>query len=217
MTRHCLDLFAGLGGFSSAFEASDDWEVMTVDIDNQFAPDIHADVLDLRPRDFETDFEVILASPPCTAFSLMASGTHLDDEGRPKTNWGAMSLALVHHTVGLIKGLDPEWWFLENPMGGLRREFGKPDAHIWWCQYGSNRAKPTDLWGRIPPSFDERRCYNGNDGCDHDKAPRGSPTGTNAGDLTPAERARIPRGISEAVLRSVETPRPTADAMEGDW
>lgn len=206
-TRHCLDLFAGLGGFSAAFEDSPRWTVTTVDLEDEFAPDIQADILDLRPADLP-DPDVVLASPPCTAFSMAASGTHLDAEGRPVSEWGAESLALVHHTVGLIKGLDPEWWSLENPMGGMRRVLGRPDAHVWWCQYGADRAKPTDFWGRIPPSFDERRCHNGNTDCHHEPAPRGSDAGTQASNRSAAERAELPYGLSEAVLEAVEHPEP---------
>jgi hypothetical protein len=201
-----LDLFAGLGGFSAAFDDSPEWDVVTVEIEEDFDPDICADVLELRPGDLP-DPDVVLASPPCTAFSMAASGTHLDGEGRPVSEWGQTSLALVHHTIGLIKALDPDWWFLENPMGGMRAQLGRPEAHVWWCQYGSDRAKPTDLWGRIPPSFDAKRCHNGNTACHHEAAPRGSDAGTQASDKTAAERAKIPYGLSEAILEAVENPR----------
>ena len=205
-TKHCLDLFAGLGGFSAAFADADDWDVTTVEIEEEFDPDIQADVLDLRPDDLP-EADVVLASPPCTAFSMAASGTHLDAEGRPVSDWGRESLALVHHTVGLIKGLDPEWFVIENPMGGMRRVLGRPDAHVWWCQFGSNRAKPTDFWGRIPVSFDERQCHNGNEDCHHEPAPRGSHSGTQSNDLPPSERARIPYELSASILEAVENPQ----------
>lgn len=42
-----LDLFCGLGGFSSAFKESERWDVTTVDIEERFDPDITADVMDL--------------------------------------------------------------------------------------------------------------------------------------------------------------------------
>jgi len=47
--QHCLDLFAGLGGFSQAFEEAEGWEVTTVDIQERFGTDICADVMD-SPR-----------------------------------------------------------------------------------------------------------------------------------------------------------------------
>ena len=213
-TQRCLDLFSGLGGFSAAFTDSDGWEVTTVEIQEEFNPDICADILDLRPQDLP-DADVILASPPCTAFSMAASGTHLDSEGRPESDWGAESLALVHHTIGLIKALDPDWWVLENPMGGMRRQLGEPDAHVWWCRYGSDQAKPTDLWGRIPESFDARRCSKGNRECHHEPAPRGSDSGTQKCGQSASERAKIPHGLSKAILQSVESPEPEQQTLPG--
>lgn len=207
MTRTCLDLFSGEGGWHAAFADAGGWQVVTVDTDARFGPDIRADVLDLRPSDLP-DADVVLASPPCTAFSMAASGTHIDADGRPVSDWGAESIALTHHTRGLCRALDPEWYVIENPMGGMRKELGPPDAHVWWCRYGSDRAKPTDLWGRLPPSFDARRCWNGNADCHHEPAPRGSDAGTQRGDRDAAERARIPYGLSEAVLAAVESPAP---------
>lgn len=222
MRKVCIDLFAGLGGFSAAFEDDPEWEVVTVEIDDSFDPDICADVLNLTPSDLldeigEFDQLVVLASPPCTAFSMAASGTHLDEDGRPVSEWGRKSLALVHHTLGLIKGLDPEWYFIENPMGGMRNELGNPpDAHVWWCKYGSDRAKPTDLWGRIPPSFDAKSCSNGNDSCHHESAPRGSHTGTQSSELSPSERAKLPRGLSDAILDAVENPKDEVVQLTAD-
>lgn len=207
---HCLDLFAGLGGFSAAFEAADGWEVTTVDIEEKFAPDRQADILDLRPNDLP-DADVILASPPCKAFSMAAHGSHLDADGRPVSEWGETSLALVHHTVGLIKAIDPDWWIIENPMGGMRNELGEPDAHVWWCQYGASRAKPTDFWGRIPPSFRPKRCRRQSPDCDHERAPRSTNRGTDASGQTALERAKIPIELSEAILESVENPEPDVD------
>jgi len=209
----CLDLFCGLGGFSAAFADADEWTVVTVDIEDRFDPDIQADVLDLRPSNLlhlidDADVLVVLASPPCTAFSKAASGTHIDSDGRPVSEWGAESLALTHHTRGLIQGLDPEWYFIENPQGGMRNVLGDdPAAPVWLCQYGHPAAKPTDLWGRIPPSFDARTCHNGNDECHHEPAPRGSSGGVQ-GMGTSAERAELPYGLSAEILEAVENPEP---------
>ena len=88
-TLRCLDLFCGLGGFSAAFEDSDRWDLTTVDINERFNPDIVADVFELRPSDLEEDFDVVLASPPCTSFSLAANGhhTHFQDD-EPLTGRG---------------------------------------------------------------------------------------------------------------------------------
>jgi site-specific DNA-cytosine methylase len=118
VTRTCLDLFAGLGGFSSAFEDADGWDVVTVDIQERFNPDIRADVLDLRPSDLP-DADVVLASPPCTEFSTMQNlNGGVDPSGD--------TIALVYHTLGIIHGLAPEYWFLETRSGSFGPLSGDP-------------------------------------------------------------------------------------------
>lgn len=186
-----LDLFAGLGGFSSAFEESERWRVTTVDINERFDPDIQADVFDLRPSDFSgRTFDVVLASPPCVEFSTMQN---MNGGVEPSGD----AIALVHHTIGLIKGLKPEFWFLENPFGRLRSYIGHPQATVTYCQYGEKYMKPTDLWGEHPPMTFRRcnygdRCHLQNRGGNH--AMRDL-----AGKRNRAERAKVPHELSAAI------------------
>ena len=196
--KTCLDLFAGLGGFSQAFEESDNWEVVTVEIDPQHNPDIEADIMDLTPRDLP-DCDVILASPPCTQFSPMAWSheKNFERDGTPITESAKHSVALVYHTLGLIKGLAPDYWFMENPKGALRWVIGDPTATIDYCRYGHYTKKPTDLWGNHPP-MDYLRC-------DHKThTDRNGVTDMEKGPSDPSERAKVPYGVSKAILEAVE-------------
>lgn len=212
-----IDFFSGLEGFSAAFKDSEKWDVVTVDWEPDFDPDIVANVLNLGPEDLPYA-DAILASPPCNAWSPGASHTHIDEDGRPVSEWGRTSILLVHHTRGLIRSLDPDWYAIENPMGGMRKELGHPDAHVWWCQYGSDRAKPTDLWGRLPPSFTPKSCHNSNPNCHHEPASRGSNTGTQSSDLDAPERAEIPYELSDALRISFENPDGVkSSAAEASW
>ena len=147
-----LDLFAGLGGFSSGFEDSGRWRIVQVDIEERFDSDIRADVLDLRPGDLP-DADLVLASPPCKCFSRAAAwADHFDSDGTPQTPEARESVALVYHTLGLIEAISPRYWFLENPMGSkIKQYLGEPTGRVTYCQYGTTYQKLTYLWGEHPP------------------------------------------------------------------
>jgi len=218
--KHCLDLFAGLGGFSAAFEEADNWTVTTVEIADRFDPDIQADVLDLRPSDLldvvdDADHLVVLAGHPCTYFTYIRRVTTGGDDawqdGQPATPECRDHVAMVHHTVGLIKGLAPDYWVLENPRGHMRELLGPPESAVWYCQYGHDNAKPTDLWGEHPPTFTPRKCAYGNDDCDHVKTKsykeHGGGSDNRQGLLTEgdsAERAEVPYELSAAIRDAVD-------------
>ena len=215
-----LDLFAGLGGFSQAFAESERWDVTTVEIEERFDPDIVADVFELRPSDFDREFDVVLASPPCTQFSTIRNVTKGGDDawidGQPGTDAAADALALVHHTVGLIRGLAPEYWYLENPRGMLRTHWKSPKATVWYCQYDEPTAKPTDLWGDHAP-MKYRKCHFGNDLCGHKRTKsykeHGGGSDNRQGILkeqSAAERAKVPSGLSKAIRDACEA------ALDGD-
>ena len=202
-----LDLFSGEKGACSAMLEDSDWEVVTVEINPEQYPTICKDILELEIEDLpHTEFDLIWASPPCTAFS-MASLSHywvkINDTFLPKKPESIMYLNLVYKTLHLINELKPKWWFMENPRGLLQKFIGEPSGWITYCQYGDTAMKPTNLWGVHPPSFIYKHCYNGAP-C-HEAAPRGSKTGTQ-GKTNSAERAKVPYLVSLAVKEAVEKP-----------
>ena len=199
-----LDLFAGLGGFSAAFDDSDRWDVTTVEINDEFDPDIEADIFDLRPSDFDQDFDVILASPPCTYLSY--AGHHSDWEDRkPKNKETGDHVALAIHAVGLIKGLAPKYWFLENPRDRMRWILdSKPTGTVSYCQYGEDMMKPTDLWGEHP-IMSYKSCHPTDD-C-HEENPGGRAAHNGSDDPysnSHAERSKVPYDLSEAIRDACE-------------
>lgn len=204
----CLDLFAGLGGFSTAFEDSERWDVVTVELEERFDPDVQADVMDLRPADVlgeigEYDRLVILASPPCTYFSTAGNHDAWDfDTHTPLTDGSRDAVALVFHTIGLIRALDPAHWFLENPQGRLRWFLGKPTGKVTYCQYGRPYMKRTDLWGDHPP-MTYRRCSRGSN-CHVANVEYDGTSATRVLGDTHAERSKVPYELSMAIREACE-------------
>jgi hypothetical protein len=207
--KTCLDLFSGLGGFSSAFRESEDWDVVEVDIEERFDPDICANILDLRHDDLP-DADVVLASPPCKDFSIAASRYEKIVDGEPKTDSAKESVLLVYHTLGLIKAISSDYWFLENPRGYLRQFIGEPTGWVAYCQYGRDHMKPTELWGEHPQSFNYRHCQPENDchqyNTDWAQGGDGNMSTNPAFPDDPAERAKVPQELSECILEAVENP-----------
>ena len=201
-----LDLFCGLGGFSQAFAESERWDVTTVDIEAEFNPDVQADVFDLRPSDFDCEFDVILASPPCELMSFAGNHDKWDhDAKKPIHPEASDHAALAHHTVGLINGLSPRYWFLENPNGRMNWVLDRdPEGVVTYCQYGESYFKQTFLWGSHPP-IEYRSCSHMDD-C-HETTPQRNGETSSATHALPdtyAERSLVPRELSEQIRDACE-------------
>jgi hypothetical protein len=199
-----LDLFCGLGGWGAAFRYRGH-SVTSLDIESRFCPSIVADAMTYAPG---RSFDVVLASPPCEAFSVASIGHHWTGGRRayvPRTEHARTSMELVRATLRIIREASPRFWVIENPRGVLRKlgildEFER--VTVTFCQYGDTRMKPTDLWGGFPECWRPRpMCRNGAP-C-HERAPRGARTGTQ-GLKGAAERAVIPYGLAESVCLACE-------------
>ena len=201
-----LELFCGTKSFSRVADEYD-YLTFTVDNDPQHDPDFTIDIFEFDPKAFIGDTDIIWASPPCTAFSVASIGKNWnrlsDGTLEPKSDNAELGLKLLEKTIEIIDYFKPEYWFIENPRGLMRKmdvlDF-KPRATIAYCQYGDNRMKPTDIWGTIPIKFPIRMCKNGNT-C-HESAPRGSKTGTQ-GLKDAMERSRIPDEFCDLLAKHI--------------
>jgi hypothetical protein len=201
-----LDLFAGTGSSTQAFTDAG-CRVVSVEMDLKHQADHYCDVSLLTVADLKWMCggvpSFVWASPPCTAFSVASLGHHWGGGFRayqPKTLMARKSIALVQHLVGLIEELAPPFWLMENPLGVMRKLASVQHLQRWtvtYCQYGDERQKRTDLWGKMPTSWSPKpQCKRG-DPC-HIAAPAGSKTGTQ-GRSGAVERSRVPYGLSKAV------------------
>ena len=117
----------------------------------------------------------------------------------------------------LIGELAPCYWFVENPVGGMRKAAftqGLPRYTVTYCRYGDARRKPTDIWTNHPNPGFKPPCRNG-DPC-HESAPRGSKTGTQ-GLKGHVERSRMPAGLCAHIADICTPPEARPPLLLDRW
>ena len=111
-----LELFSGTGSFSKVAKARGH-EVFTVELDYRFSPDMIKDIMNLEAKEILDKFgkpDIIWASPPCTAFSILQVSRNWIKEGDlyiPRSEKAKLGLELVNKTLNLINDLQPKYWF----------------------------------------------------------------------------------------------------------
>ena len=221
-----LELFAGTRSIGKAFEAHGH-EVFSVEWDNKFDDiDLYADVLTLTADQIIREFgrpDVIWASPDCTTFSVMAISKHrrknpVTGNLDPVSDYAKFCDEVDKHVLELIRELNPKFYFIENPRGGMRKmEWmqGLPRYTVTYCQYGEKRMKPTDIWTNHPNPQFKPPCKNG-DPC-HPRAPRSSTLrklkeqgveiqvgGTQYAMSKSEDRSKIPTALCEHIVKICE-------------
>jgi hypothetical protein len=172
------------------------------------------DIEKLSVKDIPFIPDIIWTSPDCTTYSIAAISHHrkgikpVSDYAKKCDNVNYNQINLINYYLKINPSLK---FFIENPRGMMRKmPFVKniERTTVWYCKYGDNRAKPTDIFtnnlysifnqnGWIPKA----ECFNGNKKCQHEKAPRGSATGTQ-GKEGSYERSKIPNLLAIEILKS---------------
>lgn len=206
-----LELFAGTRSIGRAFEAKGH-KVYSVEWNKDFEDiDWYEDIGKITAKDILDRFgkpDVIWASPDCTSYSVAAISHHRrknETTGSldPISDYAKFCDEVNQNVVKLIKELNPKYYFIENPRGGMRKmswmqEF--PRYTTTYCQWGEERMKPTDIWTNHPnPNFP---CCKNGDPC-HVAAPRGAQTGTQ-GIKGAVDRSRIPEKLCEYIVELCE-------------
>lgn len=193
-----LELFAGTRSIGKSFEKRGH-EVFSVEWNKDFENiNLYIDIGKLTAEEILEGFgnpDVIWASPDCTTFSVAAISHHRRKDPQtgnlvPISDYAKFCDEVDQHVIALIKQLNPKYYFIENPRGGMRKMSWMkelPCYTVTYCQYGDTRMKPTDIWTNHPNPRFLPPCKNG-DRC-HTPAPRGARTGT--------------QGLAGSVIRSV--------------
>ena len=205
-----LELFAGSRSIGKVGDKLG-MNVFSVDWEKYEDIDLCIDVAKLKKEDVPFIPDFVWASPDCTTYSIAAISTHRNNT-EPKSEYAKKCDTTNQHFISLIKEwleINPDMvFFIENPRGMLRKmpwmqEFKRHT--IWYCVYGDERAKPTDIWTNSDKWIPRPVCHNGNKECHHVPAPRGSKTGTQ-GRKGSYERSKIPEKLCYEVLESLNKP-----------
>lgn len=130
-----LDLGCGLGGANKAMRDAG-WDVVTVDINSEFQPDIVADL-----REWSWDGpqpDLIWASPPCLEFSRFSMPCFFDVATLPEPD-----MSIVEACKRIIDASKPRYWVIENVRGAIpffADLLGPPRVYY----------RPFALWGFFP-------------------------------------------------------------------
>lgn len=201
-----LELFAGSRSVGLVGEELG-MNVFSVDWQMFEGIDLSIDIGDMKKEDVPFVPDIVWASPDCTTYTVAAISKHRNGV-EPKTEYAKKCDDVNKHFISLINDwlqINPDMvYFIENPRGMLRKMPFMKDLHrhtIWYCQYGEDRAKPTDIWTNSKEWIPRPICHNGNKNCHHQPAPRGSRTGTQAISGS-YERSKIPKELCLEILKS---------------
>ena len=203
-----VELFAGTESFSKVAKAKRH-ETFTVEFDKSFNPDLVCDLSKempdvLKQKIMEAD--MVWMSPPCTTFSMASGNTHWTADRQPKTANACIGLKLINFYKGIAEYCHKhdKVFFIENPRARARWFLPiKWRKTAWYCQYGDSRAKPTDIWSNLK-NWIPKTCKNNNPDCNHERAPRGSKTGTQ-GLKGAKDRSRIPAALFDEIFNHMQT------------
>lgn len=210
-----LELHAGSRSIGKAAEKLGH-EVFSVDWYPFEDIDLVTDIEMLTISDTPWVPDMIWTAPDCTTYSIAAISHHRNGT-KPKSDYAKKCDLVNLNVMSLIRDftkLNPNLiWYIENPRGMMRKmEWMKnlPRTTVWYCQYGDDRAKPTDIWTNNlyslfnPKGWDPKPpCHNDNDSCHHEKAPRGSKTGTQ-GLKGSYERSQYPEELCIEIIKATE-------------
>jgi hypothetical protein len=178
-----LELFAGARCIGRAAEKLGH-EVLSLDWHPYEGVQLVMDANNLKLEDIPIGTRHVHCSFDCTVYTIAAISHHRRGV-IPFSDYAIFCDNTNQYIISLIKQLEKREgvkisYSFENPRGMLRKmpwmqEFTR--YTVWYCQYGDDRAKPTDIWTNLdwtPRAI----CHNGNKNCHHAPAPRGAKTGT---------------------------------------
>ena len=171
-----LELFKGTGSAGKNVKKLG-WDVLSVDIEEEYKPDIVEDILKLDYKKLPTP-DYLWASPPCNTFSLMSltrdkvmkhpQRQRNSETMRPLNARARLGDRILNKTIEIIryfKRKNPKLrWVMENPHGAMWKSpliKKLPPNHrekTYYCLYKDKRTKPTDFWSNVKLNLKDGSC-----------------------------------------------------------
>lgn len=146
-----------------------------------------------------SDWEMVIAHPPCTYLSV--SGLHWNKR-RP----GRDALTAIAAQFFMLFTKLRCRWAIENPIGCMSRIYRKPDQILQPHMFGDDASKRTCLWlNDLPPLFPTR--------CNFGRLVNGRERWSNQ---TDSGQNKLAPSEERSALRAVTYPG-VADAMAVQW
>lgn len=167
-----FELFKGTGSVGKVAKRMG-LDVISLDFDDIYTPDIETDILDWDYKKWSKDNnfipDYIWASPPCNTYSALAYPfkERNTTTATPYSARAKEGSKILHRTIEIIKyfeKLNPKLLYtVENPRGMMRNDKVIKTlpyrATTLYCVYGDFKRKPTDFWSNFPLNLkDIRRC-----------------------------------------------------------
>ena len=211
-----LELFAGSRSIGRSAEKFG-CEVFSVDWEAYEDINLTIDIGEMQLSHVPFVPDIVWASPDCTTYSIAAVSKHRRNSVEPVSDYAIKCDAVNQHWISLIDEwlqINPDLvFFIENPRGMLRHmPFMKRFKRhtVWYCKYGDDRAKPTDIWTNSTTWTPREECHNykyDKDGniinkhCHHESARRGAKTGSQGRDDS-YNRSKIPSELCDEIIKS---------------
>ena len=161
-----LELFKGTGSVGKVARKMG-FNVVSVDFDEKFKPDILTDILDWDYKSYTHIPDFIWASPPCNTYSTLAYPFKERDvkTTKPLSDRAKLGTRILHKTLEIIEYFskkNPNMGVcIENPRGMMRNDPKIKKLILnttHYCNYGDKRTKPTDFFSNYPLNLSDIIC-----------------------------------------------------------